>query len=139
LKALPTIKTTIDSKFRGHCFGGTDLQALLRRQSLLESRIQIASQLDPTEVRKGSTTTMQMDGSNGEANGEEFVDELQSLSRKHWLVEGTKKRPKFQPKVVDQIFQGLSERSFTLRELVFLDQSQYLEKYVGSWYLLGSG
>jgi len=82
---------------------------------------------------------MQMDGSNGEANGEEFVDELQLLSRKHWLVEGTKKRPKFQPKVVDQIFQGLSERSFTLRELVFLDQSQYLEKYVGSWYFLGSG
>ena len=82
---------------------------------------------------------MQMDGSNGEANGEEFVDELQSLSRKHWLVEGTKKRPKFQPKVVDQIFQGLSERSFPLRELVFLDQSQYLEKYAHSWCFLGSG
>ena len=85
------------------------------------------------KFERGSPTTMQMDGSNAEPNGEEFVDELQSLSRKHWLVEGKRKRPKFQAKVVDQIFQGLSERSFPLRELVTLDQSQYLEKYVPSW------
>jgi Intron-binding protein aquarius N-terminus len=97
---------------------------------MIEIANPIASQLDLTKVRTGSTTTMQMDGSNGDANGEEFADELQALSRKHWLVEGKKKRPKFQPKVVDQIFQGLSERSFPLRELVVLDQSQYLEKYV---------
>jgi hypothetical protein len=68
--------------------------------------------------------------SNSNTNGGEFSDELLALSRKHWLVEGKKKQPKFQAKVVDQIFQGLSERSFPLRELVVLDQSLYLEKYV---------
>ena len=67
--------------------------------------------------------------SDGVANGEEFADELQSLARKNWLVEGKKKRPKFNPKVVDQIFTGLSERSFPLRDLLILDQTLYLEKY----------
>lgn len=68
--------------------------------------------------------------SNATMNGGEFSDELLALSRKHWHVEGKKKLPKFQAKVVDQIFQGLSERSFPLRDLVVLDQSLYLEKYV---------
>jgi Intron-binding protein aquarius N-terminus len=68
--------------------------------------------------------------SNEDTNGGEFSDELLALSRKHWHVEGKKKQPKFQAKVVDQIFQGLSERSFPLRELVVLDQSLYLEKYL---------
>jgi hypothetical protein len=66
---------------------------------------------------------------NAGANGEEFADELQSLARKHWLAEGRKKLPKFNPKVIDQIFEGLSERSFPLRELLILDQTLYLEKY----------
>jgi hypothetical protein len=70
--------------------------------------------------------------SNAETIEGEFSDELLSLSRKHWNVEGKKKQPKFQAKVVDQIFLGLSERSFPLRELVVLDQSLYLEKYVAS-------
>ena len=107
-----------------------DLQLLPRRRSRSKSRMGIASQLGRTKVRRGTTTTMHMDGSHAETNGEEFVDELLSLSRKHWLVEGKKRRPTFQAKVVDQIFQGLSERSFPLRELVVLDQSQYLERYV---------
>jgi hypothetical protein len=64
-----------------------------------------------------------------EQNGEEFVDELQSLARKHWLQEGKKKLPKFTAKVVDQIFHGLSERSFPIKELLLLDQTLYLEKY----------
>jgi hypothetical protein len=67
--------------------------------------------------------------SNAETNEGEFSDELLALSRKYWNVEGKKKKPKFQAKIVDQIFQGLGERSFPLRELVVLDQSLYLEKY----------
>lgn len=69
---------------------------------------------------------------NADANGEEFADELGSLARKHWLAEGQRKLPKFNAKVVDQIFEGLSERSFPLRELLILDQTLYLEKYVFS-------
>jgi len=71
-----------------------------------------------------------MTSSNAESNGQEFSDELQSLARKHWLPEGKKKLPKFNAKVVDQIFNGLNERSFPLKELLVLDQSLYLEKYV---------
>ena len=71
-----------------------------------------------------------METPNAQANGEEFADELLSLSRKHWLPEGRKKLPKFNAKVVDQIFHGLSERSFPLKELLILDQTLYLEKYV---------
>jgi hypothetical protein len=71
-----------------------------------------------------------MQDPNGQENGEEFADELQSLARKHWLPEGKKKLPKFNAKVVDQIFHGLSGRSFPLRELLILDQTLYLEKYV---------
>jgi len=64
-----------------------------------------------------------------ETDGEEFADELLSLARKHWLLEGKKKLPKFNAKVVDQIFHGLSERSFPIKELLLLDQTLYLEKY----------
>jgi hypothetical protein len=71
-----------------------------------------------------------MEHPNAQANGEEFVDELQSFARKHWLVEGKKKLPKFNAKIVDQIFHRLSERSFPLKELLILDQTLYLEKYV---------
>lgn len=71
-----------------------------------------------------------MAASNAEANGDEFSDQLLTLAKKHWLVEGKKKKPKFNAKVVDQIFQGLSERSFPLKELLVLDQSLYLERYV---------
>src|SRR5579859_8055791 len=66
--------------------------------------------------------------SNNETNGQEYADELLTLARKHWLVEEKKKRPKFNGKVVDQIFQGLNERSFPLRELLVLDQTMYLER-----------
>jgi len=66
--------------------------------------------------------------SGAETNGEEFADELLSLARKHWLQEGKKKLPKFNTKVVDQIFHGLSERSFPIKELLLLDQTLYLEK-----------
>ena len=61
-------------------------------------------------------------------NDEEFSDRLQSLAQKHWLAGGGKKLPKFSAQVVDQIFQGISERSFPLGELVLLDHSLYLEK-----------
>ena len=64
-----------------------------------------------------------------EQNGEEFADELHSLARKYWLQEGKKKLPKFNAKVVDQIFHDLSERSFPIKELLLLDQTLYLEKY----------
>jgi len=73
-------------------------------------------------------TEFAMSAVDGQENGEEFSDRLQSLAQKHWLAEGGKKLPKFNAKVVDQIFQGLSERSFPLRELVLLDQTLYLEK-----------
>ena len=63
-------------------------------------------------------------------NGSEYGDHLQLLAHKHWLAEDTKKRPKFNAKIVDQIFQGLSERSFPLKELLILDQLLYLEKYI---------
>ena len=63
-----------------------------------------------------------------ESNDEEFADAVQSLARKHWLPEEGKKAPKFNPKVVDQIFHGLSERSFPFKELLLLDQMLYLEK-----------
>ena len=70
-----------------------------------------------------------MEEPNAQGIGEEFADELQSLARKHWLPGGTKKLPKFNARVVDQIFHGLSERSFPLKELLILDQTLYLEKY----------
>jgi hypothetical protein len=69
-----------------------------------------------------------MEDTNGRVNGQEYADELLSLAKKHWLPEGKKKKPKFNGKVVDQIFQGLSERSFSLKELLVLDQTLYLEK-----------
>jgi len=69
-----------------------------------------------------------MSTANANANGEEFADELLALAKKHWLVEGNKKRPKFNGRVVGQIYQSLSERSFPLKELLVLDQSLYLEK-----------
>jgi Intron-binding protein aquarius N-terminal len=65
-------------------------------------------------------------------NGSEFADELLSLAKKHWLPQEKKKRPKFNSKIVDQIFQGLNERSFPLQDLLVLDQTLYLEKYMGS-------
>jgi hypothetical protein len=71
-----------------------------------------------------------MEDSNAQINGGEYADELLSLAKKHWLPEGKKKKPKFTGKVVDQIFQGLSERSFSLRDLLALDQTLYFEKYV---------
>jgi hypothetical protein len=70
-----------------------------------------------------------MEDSHGSRNGSEYADELLSLARKHWLVEEQRKRPKFNGKVVDQIFKDLTERSFPLRELLVLDQTLYLEKY----------
>lgn len=76
-----------------------------------------------------------MENPNAQANGEEFADELQSLARKYWLPEGNKKLPKFNAKVVDQIFRGLSERSFPLKELLILDQTLYLEKYVNTVFI----
>lgn len=76
-----------------------------------------------------------MEDPNAQANGEEFADQLQSLARKHWLPEGRNKPPKFNAKVVDQIFHGLSERSFPLRELLILDQTLYLEKYVNTIFI----
>ena len=76
-----------------------------------------------------------MEDPNAQANGEEFGDQLQSLARKHWLLEGRNKLPKFNAKVVDQIFHGLSERSFPLRELLILDQTLYLEKYVNTIFI----
>ena len=69
-----------------------------------------------------------MDGLNTDVNGSEFTDTIQSLAQKFWVPEGKKKVKKFNPKVVDQIFAGLSERSFPLRDLITLDQSLYLEK-----------
>jgi hypothetical protein len=69
-----------------------------------------------------------MSAANAKANGGEFADELLALARKHWLVEGKKKKLKFNAKVVDQIYQNLSERSFPLNELLVLDQSLYLER-----------
>jgi hypothetical protein len=62
------------------------------------------------------------------AASEDFADELQSLAHKHWNTQSNKKPPKFNAKVVDRIFQGLSERSFPLKELQLLDQTLYLEK-----------
>ena len=73
-------------------------------------------------------TRTAMARSSAETNGGEFADELLSLARKHWLQEGKKKLPKFNAKVVDQIFHGLSERSFPIKELLLLDQTLYLEK-----------
>lgn len=70
-----------------------------------------------------------MEDSKGQVNGGEYADELLSIAQKHWLPDKKKKKPKFNGKVVDQIFQGLSERSFSLRELLILDQTLYLEKY----------
>jgi hypothetical protein len=69
------------------------------------------------------------ESTNAEPQGDEFSDELRALSTKHWLARGKKKLPKFNAKVVDQIFHGLSERSFPLKELLLLDQTLYLEKY----------
>ena len=69
-----------------------------------------------------------MAGSNADGSGSDFSDELQALAKKHWLVQGKKKLPKFNAKVVDQIFERLTERSFPLRELLVLDQTLYLEK-----------
>jgi hypothetical protein len=68
------------------------------------------------------------DSANVDGQGSDFGDELQALARKHWVPQGKKKLPKFNTKVVDQIFQRLSERSFPLRELLLLDQTLYLEK-----------
>jgi len=62
------------------------------------------------------------------ASSEEFSDELQSLAEKHWVLQPKRRLPKFNAKVVDQIFHGLSERSFPINELVLLDQTLYLEK-----------
>jgi hypothetical protein len=62
------------------------------------------------------------------ATSGDFADELQSLAHKHWSTQANKKLPKFNAKVVDRIFQGLSERSFPLQELQLLDQTLYLEK-----------
>jgi len=62
------------------------------------------------------------------ANSEEFGDDLQSLAQKHWTLQPKRKLPKFNAKVVHQIFDGLSERSFPIKELFLLDQTLYLEK-----------
>jgi hypothetical protein len=62
------------------------------------------------------------------ADNEEFAAELESLALKHWTLQPNNKLPKFSSKVVDQIFHGLSERSFPLKELILLDQTLYLEK-----------
>jgi hypothetical protein len=69
-----------------------------------------------------------MAGPKTTALSEDFADELQSLALKHWNTQPNKKPPKFNAKVVDRIFQGLSERSFPLKELQLLDQTLYLEK-----------
>ena len=82
------------------------------------------------EKASNDSVNRTMDTADGVASAGEFADELLSLAWKNWLVEGAKKRPKFNPKLVDQIFNGLNERSFPLRELLILDQSLYLEKYV---------
>src|SRR5947199_216375 len=67
-----------------------------------------------------------MTTSNAESNGQEFSDELQSLARKHWLLEGKKKLPKFKTNVdtFPELFRrvlamtSVTTMSFTMRRLL---------------------
>jgi len=62
--------------------------------------------------------------------GSEFADDLLALAERNWVGHGKRHMPNFNAKLVDQIFAGLTERSFPLRALLVLDQTLYLEKYV---------
>ena len=96
----------------------------------VDIRIYSRKEIAAATNRQWTTKKSAMELVNAEANGQDFADELWSLARRHWFPEGKKKLPKFNAKVVDQIFNGLNERSFPLKELLVLDQTLYLDKYV---------